>query len=147
VGAEPFITHALATFLDLKIEEFKGLRNQYWNAFKHATTRDGPDQGLLDRFDDEKNNHVLFVGWHDYMLAAGTLPAEAQVFQHWYFALYPDKLNSDVDSTRYERVFPNLKHKSAPARKQMLREAAAARKDRELMGDPRTDSRPLILPA
>jgi len=150
-GAEPFITHALATFPDLEIEEFKRLRNQYWNAFKHATTRDGverADQGLFDRFDDEKNNHVLFVRWRDYILAAGTLPPEAQVFQHWYFALYPDKLNSDVDSTQYERMFPNLKHKSAPARKQMFREAiAAARKDRELMGDPRTDPRPLILPA
>lgn len=82
------------------------------------------------------------------MLATGTLPPEAQAFQMWYFALYPDKLNLDVDSTPYERVFPNLKEKSAPERKKMLRDwSASARNDLDLMADPQTDARPLILPA
>jgi len=102
----------------------------------------------LGRFDDDTNNHTLFIGWHDYMLATGTLPPQAQAFQIWYFALYPDKLNPDVDSTPYERVFPNLKEKSAPERKKMLRDwIASARNDLDLMADPRTDARPLILPA
>ncbi|HVI12045.1 MAG TPA: hypothetical protein VM822_04165 [Pseudolabrys sp.] len=150
-GAEPFSTHVLATFPSLDIQKIRRLQNQYWNAFKHATTRDGlerDDQELLDRFDDDTNNHTLFIGWHDYMLATGTLPPEAQAFQMWYFALYPDKLNPDVDSTPYERVFPNLKEKSAPERKKMLRDwIASARNDLNLMTDPRTDARPLILPA
>jgi hypothetical protein len=82
------------------------------------------------------------------MLATGTLPPEAQAFQMWYFTLYPDKLNPDVDSTPYERVFPNLKEKSTPERKKMLRDwIASARNDLDLMADPRTDARPLILPA
>jgi hypothetical protein len=82
------------------------------------------------------------------MLATGTLPPEAQAFQMWYFALYSDKLNPGVDSTPYERVFPNLKEKSAPERKKMLRDwIASARTDLDLMVDPRTDARPLILPA
>jgi hypothetical protein len=150
-GAEPFSTHALATFPDLDLRKIRQLQNQYWNAFKHATTRDGierADEELLARFDDETNNHTLFIGWYDYMLAAGTLPPEAQVFQAWYFALYPDKLNSDVDPIPFERVFPNLKEKSAPDRKKILREViASARSDPALMADPKTDARPLILPA
>jgi len=82
------------------------------------------------------------------MLATGTLPPEAQAFQLWYFALYPDKLNSDVDRTPYERAFPNLKEKSASERKKMLRDwIASARNDSDLMADPRTDIRPLILSA
>jgi hypothetical protein len=150
-GAEPLSAHALATISALTIEELRRLRNQYWNAFKHATTRDGverADQKLLDRFDDEENNHWLFVGWHDYMLATRTLPLEAQAFRIWYFALYPNKLNPNVDSTPYERAFPNLKEKSAPERKKMLRDRiASARNNRDVMADPRTDARPLILPA
>jgi len=126
-GAEPFSTHVLATTQD-------------------GVERD--DQELLDRFDDDTNNHTLFIGWHDYMLATGTLPPEAQAFLMWYFALYPDKLNPGVNITPYERAFPNLKEKSAPERKKMLRDwIASARNDLDLMADPRTDARPLILPA
>ena len=150
-GAEPFSTHVLATFPSLDIQKIRRLQNQYWNAFKHATTQDGverDDQELLDRFDDDTNNHTLFIGWHDYMLATGTLPPEAQAFLMWYFALYPDKLNPGVNITPYERAFPNLKEKSAPERKKMLRDwIASARNDLDLMADPRTDARPLILPA
>jgi hypothetical protein len=51
------------------------LQRQYCNAFKHATTRDGgkerDDQELLNRFNGEKNNHMLFIGWHDYWNAIG----------------------------------------------------------------------------
>jgi hypothetical protein len=149
-GMEPFSTHALATFPDLNMQKIRSVQNQYWNAFKHATTRDGverADQELLSQFDDETNNHTLFIGWYDYMLATGTLPVEAQVFHVWYFALYPDKLNPDVDTAQYERVFPNLKGNSRAERKKMLREVIASfRGDPDLMRDPRTDKRSLILP-
>src|SRR5262249_46483976 len=146
-GAEPFSTHALAAFPSLDIQELRLLQNKYWNAFKHATTRDGverDDQELLDRFDDDKNNHTLFIGWYDYMLATRTLPPEAQGFQIWYFALYPDKLSPEVDRTDYENAFPNLKEKSASERKKMLRDwIATARNDLDPMADSRTDARPL----
>jgi hypothetical protein len=150
-GAEPFSTHILATFPDLDIRTIRTTQNQYWNAFKHATTRKGferDDQELLNRFEDEMNIHVLFVGWHDYMLAIGSLPAEAQVFQIWYFALYQDKLDPDVDRTPFTRMFPDLKGKSSPERKKVLREViASALNNSDLMRDPRTDPRPLVLPA
>jgi hypothetical protein len=150
-GKEPFSTHALATFPNLDIGKIRQAQNQYWNAFKHATTRDGlgrADEELLASFAEETNNHVLFVGWHDYMLTSGTLPPEAQVFLLWYFALYPDKLSPDVDRSVYTGVFPNLKDKLPPERKKVLRERiASARNDRDLMCDPRTDTRPLFLGA
>jgi hypothetical protein len=150
-GKEPFSTHALATFPSLDIGKIRRVQNEYWNAFKHATTRDGldrADEALLASFDDEANNHTLFVGWHDYMLATGSLPPEAQVFQIWYFALYPDKLDPNVDRTPFTHTFPDLKGKSWPERKKVLRgKIAAARNDSDLMGDPQTDARPLILPA
>jgi hypothetical protein len=77
----------------------KALRNQYCNAFKHATTQKGvgrDDADLFQRFSDEMNVHSHFVGWYDYTVAIGELPIEAQVFQIWYFALYPEKLNPDA---------------------------------------------------
>ena len=114
-GEKPFSTHALATFLDLKIGEIRQLQNQYWNAFKHARTRGGierEDRELLERFGDEVNDHTLLIGWHDYQQAVGTLPIEAQIFQAWYFALYPEKLNPGVDTTTHQRLFPVLPSKS-----------------------------------
>src|SRR5215510_3577682 len=97
-GEEPFSTHALLTFPDLDIGKIRRLKNQYWNAFKHAQMRDGierEDSELLERFGDEVNDHTLYIGWHDYMLAVGILPIEAQIFEAWYFALYLEKLNPE----------------------------------------------------
>jgi hypothetical protein len=34
---------------------------------------------LLERFNDEVNDHTFFVGWYEYVLAVGALPIEAQV--------------------------------------------------------------------
>lgn len=149
-GAKPFSTHALATFPDLDIKKIRRLQNQYWNAFKHATTQDGTeraDQELLERFSDEINDHTFFVGWYDYGLAVGNLPLEAQVFQVWYFALYPEKLNPEIDTTQYERVFPNLKTmRRADQKKGLGSVIAKFRSEQDIMSHPQTDPRPLILP-
>ena len=40
-GTEPFSTHILKTRPDLDIAKMKSIRNQFWNAFKHTTTRRG----------------------------------------------------------------------------------------------------------
>src|SRR5262249_5663734 len=108
-GEKPFSTHVLATFPDIDIGKIRQLQNQYWNAFKHAQTRGGierQDSELLERFGDEVNDHTLLIGWHDYHQAVGTLPIEAQIFQVWYFALYHEKLNPEVDTTTHQRLFP-----------------------------------------
>jgi len=68
-GTEPFSTHILAARSDLDIVKLKHIRNQYWNAFKHATTHKGEprdDAVLLNSFSDEQNDGALFTGWHDY---------------------------------------------------------------------------------
>jgi hypothetical protein len=148
-NAEPFSTHALATFPTLDIPKIKRIRNQYWNAFKHATTRDGLDRAdaeLLERFTDEINDHALFVGWYDYTLATARIPLEAQVFQVWYFGRYPDKLNPDVGSAEFQDVFPNLDSLSRSDQKKALREVIAKyRDDQQIMNHPQTDARPLVL--
>jgi hypothetical protein len=124
-------------------------QNQYWNTFKHALTLGGierEDSELLERFEDEVNDHTLFIGWHDYMLAVRALPIEAQIFQVWYFALYPEKLNPEVDTTTHRQVFPMLPSKSRADQKRDLRDVISFfRRDTEVMCHPQTDSRPLML--
>ncbi len=149
-GVESFASHTLATFPEMDKMELRRLRNQYWNAFKHATTRDGldrEDEALFERFCDEDNEAALIIGWYDYHLAIGVLPVEAQAFQAWYFSLYPEKLGPEVDTTPYEELFPGLKIMSHSKRKDALRKViAVARGDNTVMNDPRTDARPLVLP-
>jgi hypothetical protein len=151
-GAEPFSTHALATFPDLDVGKIRRVQNQYWNAFKHALTRGGmerDDRDLLERFKDEINDHTLF-------LLAGMItcsrsahcPSRRKIFQVWYFALYPEKLAPEVNTTRYQQYFPMLPSKSRADQKQALREVISSfRQDAELMADPQTDARPLMLGA
>jgi hypothetical protein len=150
-GEEPFSTHALLTFPDLDRGKIRRLQNQYWNAFKHAQTRDDTereDSHLLEHFEDDVNDHTLFVGWYDYALAVRALPIEAQIFQAWYFALYPEKLNPEVDTTKYQRVFPPmLPSKSRADQKGALRKVISSfpKENPEVMKHPQTDARPLML--
>jgi hypothetical protein len=145
-GAEPFSTHALLTLPEINVG---AIRNQYWNAFKHAKTRGGierDDSELIARFHDAVNDHTLLIGWYDYVLAVGALPIEAQIFQMWYFALYPEKLNPEVDTMTYQRLFQMLPSKSRAAQKQALREVISSyRGNAEVMTHPETDPRPLMV--
>ena len=153
-GAKPFSSYALATFPDLDMKEIRRLQRQFCNAFKHATTHGGKeraDQKLLRQFNDLQNDHMLFVGWYDYMLAVKAMPIEAQAFQAWYFALYPEKLNPSVDTVQYKAIFPGLGDQPRTEQKKRLREAIGkARANKaimEIMDDPRTEREPLIVSA
>jgi hypothetical protein len=142
-----FSTHALESVPNLDIGKLRRIQRQYCNAFKHAS-EERDDGELLKSFDDEQNNHLLFVGWYDYGSAVGMLPIEAQLFQVWYFALYPEKLDPKVDTRPYTKTFPQLSIQSPAMRKDVLRQAIAYyMDDTELRNNAQTDSRPLILPA
>src|ERR1700677_4785877 len=52
-GAEPFSNHILKTRPNWDTAKIKTIRNQFWNAFKHATTRTGEmrdDTHLFETF-------------------------------------------------------------------------------------------------
>jgi hypothetical protein len=140
----------LKTFPDLDLREIRRRQRKYWTAFKHATHLHGEgerdDDKLLREFTDDQNDHALFIGWYDYALAVNKLPIEAQAYQIWYIALYPEKLDPKHSIDRYEKTFPNLRTKSRDEQKQMLNFVIGrARSDASLMNDPQTDSRRLVI--
>lgn len=149
-GEEPFANHALEVVPDLTRKKLREVRNRYWNAFKHALNHDGmdrQDEETIASFDDEKNDHVLFVGWYDLALAAGKMPIEAQVFQAWYFAKFPEKLEEGSDLEPFLTAFPDLNLFSRSDQKAKLRDKIVeSRAMVEVMADERTDRRPLIMP-
>lgn len=149
VGATTFNQHALLTFPDIDLKELRRLRNQYWNGMKHWNTHGGKprdDSALLEVFDDAQNDHALFVGWYDFANAACWLPVEAQAFQAWYFARFPEKLADVSASHTFERLFPGVRSLQRNDAKALLRRKIKRTRDnREVMGDPKTDRRQLIL--
>ena len=148
-GATSFTQHALAVHPEMKESELTRLRNQYWNAMKHALTRNGKvrsDSELLAQFDDEQNDHALFIGWHDYASAVGCLPVEVQAFQVWYFANFPEKLAEEFSVTDFERMFPNVRRMTRAEKKRLLsRKIVWAKKQKSIMQNARTENRKLIL--
>jgi hypothetical protein len=148
-GQKTFSQHALEVHPDMKVSELVKLRNQYWNAMKHATTRDGKireDGELLANFDDEQNDHVLFLGWYDYASAVGVLPIEAQAFQAWYFANFPEKLAEEYPAAKFTELFPGVLDMDRSAKKRLLKKRISwAKRQRAIMADNRTDRRKLVL--
>ena len=147
-SGQPFSARALATFRNRCWQDIRRVRNQFWSSFRHATTHDLDEEGyntLMSGFSDLQNDHALLMGWYDLMLACKKLPIEAQVFQSWYFALYPEQLGSDADVSRYEALFPRLRDLPRSDQKSALRDAIElARQDPAIMNDPATEQGYLI---
>ena len=150
-GGEPFTSHIMETHLDLK-NDLKRLRPSA-QVLDRLQARHAPTQRPRTRrrrsaghFYDEKNDHALFIGWYDYALATQTMPIEAQIHQVWYLALQPMKLNDKHSPEPYEAMFPDLRSKHRAEQKQMLNAVIErTRANKEIMSDPRTDTRSLML--
>jgi hypothetical protein len=149
-NVEPLSTHMLETAPDLDITKLGNIQRQYWNAFKHMTTRKGEvrdDSETLAAFDDTKNDAALFVGWWDYHAVTKKLPLPVQVFQVWWYALNERKLAPDADLAVIRKVFPNIMATDRVEQKRRLRRAIEKyRDDKAVLRDPRTEVAPLCFP-
>jgi hypothetical protein len=149
-GGEPFKNHILDTFVDLQIKDVRAIQRQYVNAFKHATAlggKDRDDEEILRSFDDTVNEHVLLTGWYDYGMAGLPRPIEAQVFEAWYLAKYPEKVSPEANTDGLRRIFPNLAALSDDRQHARMGDVIRkAKKSGIVINDPGTDRRPLIMP-
>jgi hypothetical protein len=146
-GAAAFTSHVLITLPYLTPANIKGVRTKHWNAFKHATTLKGKDRNddeILAGFHPSHNEHALFIGWYDYNKAGLLWPIEVQVFEVWYLAKYPEKLNRDASRAGIDYLFPDLAGQSSDQQHARLNEVIrTSRNNDKVMNDPRTDDRPL----
>ena len=93
VGKDVFATHILQTQPGMDRKADRALRNQYWNAFKHFSRRDGirrEDEDLLHRFDDKERRRAV-CRLVDYAVAQKKLPVAVQVFQVCWCAINEEK--------------------------------------------------------
>ncbi|MFK4657150.1 hypothetical protein [Bradyrhizobium japonicum] len=146
-----FSTHIMETYPDLDIGKIRRLQRQYWNAFKHLSTRDGlqrEDDALLAAFNDTANDAALFVGWWDYFSVTGRLPLPVQVFQLWWFSLNEEKLATGADLETIRKLFPAMKKQTRTEQKRRLRRAVERYRDNnDVLKDSRTENNPLCFPA
>lgn len=151
-GAHPFKLFRQAETPTLTNKEYSELRGHFANAFKHAEKRPGierDDRAIFADFSDLQNDDRLFIGWFDFACPGNAHPMESHVFQAWYLALHPSRLQSPhgLELLRdLSGVFPNLPELPRQKQKARLRkEIEKAKKNRRLMGDPLVDRRSLRL--
>ncbi|WP_135501316.1 hypothetical protein [Roseovarius aestuariivivens] len=145
-SGETFNDQILKTFPEKSIRYIRQLRNRDWNAIKHARHLDGslrlPEKELAD-FSDIANDHMLFIVWYDYASARLPLPIAVQVFQVWYFEMYPEAQEPEVDKTE---IFGSLSALSRSGCKEKLRKKIIKYStDETLLAHDKTDQRPLVL--
>ena len=95
----------------LKKDEVLRVLHAAQNYLKHAD-RD-PASSLA--FDEQENDHFIFVASLECGGIGHPLSYSIQAFQVWYLALYPEKVGHDMQPVRTaNRVFPNLCIKERP---------------------------------
>jgi hypothetical protein len=83
--------------------------NAAQNYLKHADK----DTNSTLSFDEEENDHLIFVASIECGGIGHPLSFSMQVFQIWYLALYPDKVGHDTQSVKTSKtIFPDLSSKS-----------------------------------
>lgn len=149
-GAQSFKNHILDTFPDMDIREMRAIQRRKWNAFKHATTQKGEDRDdrmILDSFDPAENEHMLLIGWWDYGAAGLPRPIEAQAFEGWYLAKYPEKADPAYDMRTTHRIFPGLTALTPERQHARLEDVIRKfKKNGTVMNDLGTDRCPLVMP-
>lgn len=126
------------------VPQGKDLRNYinspYRNFFKHA---DSDSEKTLAPLPNSQVEGVLFLAVEDYIRLNGRSPVQLQVFQLWYLAKHPEKLDAAVADELIggcASAFPGLSSLSRDAQlalgAQVLAHAAG---DKELANDPRTE--------
>ena len=115
--------------------------NPIRNFLKHA---DRDPDGVLTGFSDESNDSVLILAVEDYIRFRKKSPIEFQVYQIWYFAIYPEKLSERYSINHkpdFEQLFPDILKCSRKEQKTMGQEAMQnAKRDRELINHRDTES-------
>lgn len=89
----------------LSRKEALAVINSAQNFLKHAD-RD-PNAHL--NFDEEENDHIIFIATLECGELSGPLTTAMQAFQIWYLASYPDKIGAETDLVIKSRsAFPGL---------------------------------------
>lgn len=71
--------------------------NAAQNYLKHADQ----DVETVLSFDEEENDHLIFVASLECASLCHMLSHSMQAFQIWYLALYPDKIGHNTPTTRW----------------------------------------------
>jgi len=117
------------------------VNSPYRNFFKHAD-RD-PEQSL-EGLSPSHVEGLLYLAVEDYIRLNRRSPVQFQVFQLWYLAKHPDKLDPSVAAElkrTLTEAFPDLPAKSRSDRVSAGADTLArALQDEEVLRDPRTES-------
>ncbi len=90
----------------LSRKEALAILNSAQNYLKHA---DRDPMACLS-FDEEENDHVIFVATLECGQLGHPLSFRMQAFQIWYLAAYPEKIGTETEPVRKSRTaFPDLK--------------------------------------
>ena len=85
--------------------------NAAQNYLKHADR----DASSSLSFEEEENDHLMFVASIECGSIGHPLSFSMQAFQIWYLALYPEKVGHDTQPVRTSKdIFPGLSKKERP---------------------------------
>jgi hypothetical protein len=112
------------------------------NFFKHAAQDPNPDSSVELR--EANVTAILFLAVEDYIRLRQGGPVEAQVFQAWYIAVFPEKVADDPAPQSILKnvnlVFPGIAKFTAPDQIEMgMRVLEDALRDPGLAADPKTE--------
>ena len=112
------------------------------NFFKHAERDPNPDSSV--ELSESNVAAMLFLAVEDYMRLRQGGPVEAQVFQAWFIAVFPQKVTDEpVAQSKLERAklaFPSITTRAASDQMEMGRKVLeTARRDKDLATHPKTE--------
>ncbi|MEN7430856.1 hypothetical protein VA599_08855 [Chromobacterium sp. TRC.1.1.SA] len=92
-------------------KEALDILNAAQNYLKHADR----DSETTLSFDEEENDHLVFIASIECGGLGHPLTFSMQAFQIWYLAMYPETIGYDTDPVKTsKRIFPGLATKERP---------------------------------
>lgn len=139
-GVESFSVQARENIPQGKDLKLDYVNSPYRNFFKHAKS---DPQGTLPPLPDSQVDGLVFMAVEDYIRLNQRSPTQFQVFQLWYIATNPSRLDPSVAAevlVGADEMFPGIirmsRAKQLAEGPRMLQQAAT---DADILADPRTE--------
>lgn len=136
---KPFEDEIKERFPEMGNKIYSNVINQYRNAFKHNNSDDAE---VLSSFNDNHNDHMLYIVIENYVRLTKKMTPEMQIFQLWYISTYKDKLNSvwETRNANFDSYFKHILEKDRTTQKKfMLIELENMQNDIDFINDSRTE--------
>jgi len=123
IGEKTGIETFLRLYSGVDSEKFSGALKSASSMVSYLKHADRDYDKVLEGFDEESTDYILYFACYDYRAIFDELPIEAEVYEAWFWAVHADTFSNELHTPRptvveiSDQIFPGIRNLPRSAQK------------------------------